>query len=88
MVLKSALTFWAGASLLDGPLPIGETIGGVAVIGILGYGAVMKYSEHTKNKRKSTKNKHENANARRQRDRGGEKKKQKKGWKQRGGKKR
>ena len=47
MVLKSALTFWAGASLLDGPLPIGETIGGVAVIGILGYGAVMKYSEHS-----------------------------------------
>lgn len=45
-------------------------------------------AEHTKiSEDKNTKNKHEKGKARKQRDQGGEKKKKKKGWIQRGGKK-
>ena len=44
--------------------------------------------EHTKiSEDKNTKNKHEKGQARKQRDQGGEKKKKKQGWIQRGGKK-
>ena len=44
---------------------------------------IKKYAPHETNKTKANKEKHEKGDARRNRDQGGEKKKQKKGWKSR-----
>ena len=52
----------------------------VATVGYLGY-KVYRYSEHKTTRNGKKKNKHQKGNSRRQRDQGGEKKKQKKGWK-------
>ena len=44
---------------------------------------IKKYAEHTTNQTKANKQKHQKANARRQREQGGDKKRNKKGWKSR-----
>lgn len=67
-------------SLLDIPLPIGETVALIIIGGVLIKKGIFYFRGHDTNKTKSNKNKHEKGDARRQRDQGGEKKKQKKGW--------
>ena len=67
-------------SLLDVPLPIGETVALIIIEGVLIKKGISYFRGHDTNKTKSNKNKHEKGDARRQRDKGGEKKKQKKGW--------
>ncbi len=62
--------------------PLGWVLLGCAVAAVA-VGTIYYYKEHSKNKSGSNRNKHENGNARRQRDQGGEKKKQKPGWKKR-----
>lgn len=47
---------------------------------------ITNYKEHTTTKNGKKRNKHEAGNARRQRDQGGEKKKQKPGWRSRNNK--
>ena len=61
-------------SLLDVPLPIGETVALIIIEGVLIKKGISYFRGHDTNKTKSNKNKHEERDARRRRDQGGEKK--------------
>ena len=66
----AAIGFGAGCALADGPLPIGDAVLVVIVVGVGIYEGVCYYKAHTKNKKKA---KHEKGESRRGRDKGGEK---------------
>ncbi|WP_018694558.1 RHS repeat-associated core domain-containing protein [Algicola sagamiensis] len=48
-VIKGGLTFWGAASAADGPLPGGEVIGGVVMVGVLGYAGYIYFKDDDSN---------------------------------------